>query len=476
MSLHNSSLSISEKKPVGQTDIASSSSKMAKLTSQKYRHFLTLSLYMSFMAIGMTASLTGPTFLHLTYILQTDIEKLGITYMFQSMGYLFGSLLCGLFYDRFNSELQFAFVTFFQGAALMLCPWAPNVHVFYVIDFLKATAIGYLSAGGQGYAIGLWLEHKFKGPILQGLHGILSVGATFAPYIILPFLTDLPSGDSYGNVLSNQTTEIYANMTEFETVDVDIVRYGYAIVGGMIICISMCFFVAFCMLRPSCLKQNKESTGNTDQKKKTEQKKHDTWKIFLILFLEFFFYAFYSWCELIPGNYLSPFVIKGLEWEIKYGPIITSVFWGFHGLGRIAAIPISFFITPGKMVAINLLFTFIGLLMMVVAPFTSDLILWFAVAIASFAMASTFATLILWTSNYIEITGSVGACFLTGSAFGVMVGGTLTGYLFQSYSHLWVCILSLLGCICDIVLYSLIYVFAQCSLKEKKASYSIVKQ
>ena len=224
------------KAPTGSPKMPQTNQNATPSILPKCRNYLTFSLYISFMALGMTGALNGPTFLHLTYILDTDIETLAVTHTFASIGYLSGSLLCGLLFDRFNSELQFALVTFLQGTAIILAPWAPSVYVYYAVDFLKAMTSGYLCSSGQGYVIGLWTEHAYKESIMQGMHGVVSVGAILAPNIILPFLSKLPT-DGAIETSSNFTTDISSNVTsKTSTVDADSVRYGFAIVVLLYAC------------------------------------------------------------------------------------------------------------------------------------------------------------------------------------------------------------------------------------------------
>ena len=52
--------------------------------------------------------------------------------------------------------------------------------------------MGYIDTSGQGYIISLWKGHRLKEPMMQGMHAIWSVGATACPFIIMPFLVELP--------------------------------------------------------------------------------------------------------------------------------------------------------------------------------------------------------------------------------------------------------------------------------------------
>ena len=140
MSLHNSTASLNDFRAktanggLAKEDTASD----VTVTAPKCRNYLTFCIYASFMALGMAASVGGPTFVHMTYVLDTDIQTLATSFTTGSLGYLLGSLFCGALADRFNSELQFTVTTFSIGFCVISCPWAPNIYAYLAIDAMRA--------------------------------------------------------------------------------------------------------------------------------------------------------------------------------------------------------------------------------------------------------------------------------------------------------------------------------------------------
>lgn len=426
---------------------------------------------LSFMALGMSASLVGPTFVHLTYMLETDIQTLSVSYTTGSIGYLLGAAVCGLTADKVNSELQFVVSTASIGMAVIVCPWAPTVYLYYAIDATKAFFMGYLDACGQSYIIYLWSGHSLKDPMMNLMHGIWSVGATLAPFMIAPLLPELPdenSDDTQTDIANsttatpypydNETVTNYDDVTSGEFEGAMSIRLCYAIIGGLVFSMSLFFGAAYIRLGPSCIKP-------PHSKPRPESEEHianTRTFITVILCLQFVFYAAYNWLEILPGGYIATLVIKGLDWDVRQGSLITSLFWGSHGVGRIVAVPISYFVSPAVLTALDLVGTTAGFTLMWVALVTAqDALLWISVALIGFSIASIFASMILWTSNHMTVTGFVGAVFLVASSFGGMIGGALAGALFQQYTHLWVIYLGLIACIIEILIYIALLMFVR---------------
>ena len=117
------------------------------------------------------------------------------------------------------------------------------------------------------------------------------------------------------------------------------------------------------------------------------------------------------------------------------------------------------------MVAFNISLTTIAFIVMLFSSVMPEYVLWISVAAAGLGMSTTFASTILWTSNYISISGSIGSLFLIGSSCGAMSAAPLTGFLFQDKSHMWVVYLSLMAALIHFLLFFVMVVFTKCHIK-----------
>ena len=405
---------------------------------------------------------------HVGYLYDTDVAGMSIVYTCSSLGYLAGSFLCALVFDRFNHEFQLFLCTLALGLLVMVQPWLPHLYIFYVAAAMNAIAGGFIDSCVQSYVIKLWTGHHLKEPVMQGVHGIWSLGAFIGPLTVGPFLVDLP--DEEGK--ETNTTDTYTNAT-YETsssvssdlkgnIDgIENVRYPYLIVGLIGCMVAITNAIILCFIKPD-IKQKKSNSHDTI---KNDKPIGETLGFKVpMLTMQFIFYFFYAWYESIPGGYISAFVIEGLHWPVHKGPLLTSVFWGALGTGRILGAPISFLFSPSKMIAFNIALTTVAFIVMLFSSMTPEYVLWISVAAAGLGMSTTFASAILWTSNYITITGSIGSLFLISSSCGVMSSAPLTGFLFQEKTHMWVVYLSLMAALIHILLFSVMTVFAKCHM------------
>lgn len=435
--------------------------------TEKHRTFLTVCMYACFLALGLVGSVMGPTLVHMQHLLDTDLQSLTLTFTYQRIGYLIGVAISGLLFDRLNQEIQFAIVCLIEGVATALAPWMPNLYGYYAVMSVQSLAHGYINTGTQSFMIGLWENHKYKRPVIQGGTVMWSLGASICPFIVSPFLVALPSSTSQPNsgifnstndsyLVLNSSTEVDPSVVESLT-DIGNVRYAYFIIGMCIAVISILFFIAFFLQGASC-----ENDGVTITQTKVPLH-GDTYgfKIPMLVML-FLFFVFYIWYEGVPGGLLSAFVIQGLQWPVHQGPLITSVYYGAHGLGRVLGIPVSMCLSSGAMLICNLTLTLAAFIVMYLAPMAdNDVFMWLAAAMAGFAMSTTFACMLLWVSNHMTITGAAGSVFLMGTSVGGMTGAALAGHLFQTHTHMWVVYLSLAACSAHVLLFTLMFLFAQ---------------
>ena len=465
--------------------------------SRRQRVYLTVCLYLSFTSLGMLCNALGPTLVHISYMFGVDIETISLTFTFEWCGYLFGSLACGLFYDHFNEELQFTLFTFLMGVTNMLTPWASDITWFYAFKAFSASTMGYIDVMAQAYIISIWKGHRIQQAMHQTMMTIYAIGATAGPLIIAPFLVELPDESE---LCSSRTTEAInalppdvtstmatstiddvtqevamtssSNDTCLESVPgVELVRYAYAVIGFIPIVWSLFFLVAFWVATPSCARvpQRKPNAKASGSGSDALEKKHFKCGMLLVIFLLTMVHTFI----IVPG-WISSFVIKGLSWSAKSGPLMTSVYWFSNILGRIVSIPLSLKMSPRSMVTMYMTSTSFMLLLTLYLATNAEQLLWLGVGLVGFCLATTFGTTIMWTAQYIAITGAVSSVLVCGFSAGVMSAGYLSGYLFQKYTPYWVLYLSILASFGQLVLFGVANLFVKCFKPNKQEKDIIV--
>ena len=418
----------------------------------RYRTVRTVSVLVCFGALGMGSNVTGPTLVHMRHILNADISSISVVFALGRIGFLIGSVTCGLLYDRLNAELQLFFSTFLVGLLTTTLPWSDTLYGYFALNALQGLTRGYLDTAAQPYVISLWAGERLKDPMMQGLHAMWSVGSCLGPFIIAPFLVDLPDNTS-PVIATNQTTELIAtDSTATASIHIEslyYVRYSFAIIGLIHVLTSSLFVVSYFLAGPTCLK----SKTQTAHAKGKEIKILSTPATAVLIMLQSLIVFCYLWYSGIPGELMASFVVEGLGWQAHKGAWITGLFFGATSLGRIISTPLALIVSPTKMIVTSLTFTTASFIIMALFANVKDLLLWVSVAMAGFAMSGMFASTLSWNSNVMTLTGAVSGVYLAGGAVGGMTGSVLAGYLFDYRSYMWVVYLSLIASVGHVILF-----------------------
>eukprot|EP01147_Barroeca_monosierra_P006703 gene6703-9457_t len=143
---------------------------------------LTVANCSAFFCLGLLLALLGPTLLDLATILDTSIKHMTFVFLARSIGYLFGSMIGGLVFDRTRHAIALLAVTVFLAGVSSFCvPIARSVDALAFIVSLQGLAMGFLDTGGNVLLIRCWTENC--GPYLQTLHFCFGLGAFVAPLL-----------------------------------------------------------------------------------------------------------------------------------------------------------------------------------------------------------------------------------------------------------------------------------------------------
>ena len=422
---------------------------------------LTVCLYIVFFCFGLVVGLTAPSFLNLVELYNTDVSGMSVIFTFMSAGYLLGSCTCAFLFDKASHELQYFLLSVLEAAFTILIPLLPRLYPLFAVAFLQNLTMAYIDASGHSYIIRLWENHKVKEPLLIGVHAIWSLGAFISPFIVSPFLVDLPQSGLSSNHFNNTTeynVPITENVTVSENVDITShhrIKYPYIITGSVVGISSVFCLVCYCLYGDYGLTRSKNTCYH-------KQKHFDSLSFKIpMLIMQFLFFFLYPWYQLVLGTLLPTFVIEGLNWSIHDGPLLMSVYWGFNGVGRIVHIPISFCMKPLAMLCINIGICVCGHFIMLIAVLTNDKLLWISTAMIGFSMGTLFSFALLWISQYMYISGAMAGFFLISISIGGMTGPALTGFLFEYSSHMWVVYLSLMASVTEGMVFLMMFVFVK---------------
>ena len=143
---------------------------------------ITALYYSSFIGLGMSASVIGPTLLGLTEQTHTSLSQISLLFTASSLGYLLGALAVGRLYDRRTGHPVMVVAMLLIAALLALVPAVPQLAVLLVVVLLLGAAQAGLDVGSNTLLV--WLHRERVSPFMNGLHLFWGLGSALAPALI----------------------------------------------------------------------------------------------------------------------------------------------------------------------------------------------------------------------------------------------------------------------------------------------------
>ena len=333
----------------------------------------------------------------------------------------------------------------------------------------------------------MWRGHRAKDPLLQGLQCSWSIGNTIAPFVISPFLTPLRADPPICSVImanmsdvfesfpcfnethtfENHTTQDHEILDDVYMAKVARVRYAYLLVGLPVLLVLPSFIFLYVYSKEQKQKSKKQQqTNGSVITMVPQQQESECFRRGLLIQL----YLFAFTCAIIiniADGYYSLFVVENLNWTVKQGAIITSMFMGAKAVGRFLGIPLSFFFSSKSLLYINVSMCFLGHFLMLFTHAIGDIGMYIAVCTAGFGLSNINANLILWVSSNLHVTSRVSAAFFTGLSSGFIIGYTLVGVLMQYLGNIWLIYALMTSSIAQVALFASMQVYIYIGKKSK---------
>lgn len=458
------------------------------------RPFMNLKEYKTFCVIlgsivlGHNFGIMGPTLVHLEYLFRTDTQSMAMAYTAGYVGGFIGAIVCGFLFDQYDCDYQFAVSFLLMGLSTSAATWMPSTGLYSLVMAMRQFLISYISTGMTPYIINMWHGSKYKNAIFQMSDTAWSIGSFAVPLVTLPFLAPLPGKKTYllnkyvnpyikpEDTVVDYSDEIVLNYDNHElsttratTTQLPIpheiytVRYPYMIIGASAIVVSFLFTLAKKPNRTTQIHTSEGTTLNDNFSKRMTTLSNLSYRynLKLILKILIFTYAcFIVWQGTVLGTFLSVFVIKGLGWPVKNGPLITSLFRGSQGIGRLCGIVTSLYLNPSQILAINMLIGVFAYCQMILAVCVihSNRLVWFSTVMAGLSVSNSFPMAVLWGTQYLQAKASYSSLIGVALSVGTMTSASLAGYLFQNYSHTSVIYLLMFASIFNILLFCVMQV------------------
>ncbi|CAG2115108.1 unnamed protein product [Medioppia subpectinata] len=407
---------------------------LSEILSHKNRFLKTSILFFSFVVLGLTIAVIGPTLLDLRQAVNANSLEISVIFPVGSVGYLLGSIAGGVVYEHFDSQLSIAFFVLIMTVCNVIIPWNRSV-----ISLSATQLVMGLGGGGLDTAGNVWLLHmwgKKSAPFMQALHFTFGLGAFIAPLIAEPFLSNKKNVTE----IEGQMTADDNVMTGAGVVDDLMIWCPYTIIGGcglitVVALVIMYFIKSSDKPHPSI--SNNESLIIMTLKQKI-----------LILFIASIIFHSYCGLEIAFGRFMTTFAFySDLHLNKSKGAYMTSAFWGTFTLCRLLAIFIVDFVGTTAAIWADIAIVMVSNFVLIFFGNTSEIGLWIGVSLMGIGTSSIFPTLLSFIEELFPVTSRIGSLFLVVACLGEFTIPFIVGYYVEKYPLILIYVTTIAICL-----------------------------
>ncbi len=356
---------------------------ISKPTSFNPKIRQTIGYFATFFCLGSVISSLGPTLPALAKIVGASLGQIGVLFTARSFGYLSGSLMSGVLYDRMRGHHLMAAMLLIGAITMNLVLWIPSLALLAILMFLIGISMGGMDLGAN--TLMAWTHKEKCGPYLNAMFVFAGLGGFITPLLLgkVPLI------------------------------------WGYSLIGLILIPT-----LVWLWLTPSPTIPQPE--------KQTTDHQNGILGIFILFMMVAFLYVGYE--NSYGGWIFSYFMKNGLGSE-NAAYLITSVFWMSLTFGRIVAIPITAKFEARGVILGSILGAVASGILLVSRPHNVTAI-WMGTLGIGISTAAIFPTTYSYMQNKIQITGRRNGLVWAAGSLGAMTLPWGVGYLIEAVGPL----------------------------------------
>lgn len=369
-----------------------------------------LGYYGVLVGIGLMVGVLGPTLGPLAAQTGTSLPQVSLILALRPLGYMAGALLAGRWMDHRAGHPILAGAMLLAATMLALMPLAASLFVLGLCVLGVGLGQGLMDVGSTTL-LG-WVFYGRLGPYVAGLHFSFGLGAFIAPLIAAAALS---SGAG--------------------------VAGAYWPLAAFLVPLA-----AWLLWLPS--------PGHEQGAEGAVAMPRD--RGLVGLFVLFFF--LYGGLETGFGVWIYQYALDLGVADLKHAALLSSLFWGLLGLGRLLGIPVLARFSPGAFLRVLLPASLAAMLSVLLWP-TLPAALWLGCGAFGLFMACIFPTLIVFANERLgggqRLSGRLTSIFFLGSSSGSMCLPWLMGQAFGPWGPrraLGIGVVNLLGMLTVFVL------------------------
>ncbi|XP_061179927.1 sodium-dependent glucose transporter 1A-like [Saccostrea echinata] len=449
------------------------------------KYLISLGIMWSFFVLGWTIGQFGPSFLDLRIITNASLKKAAGFMTGHSVGYLMGSIISGLIFDKMKGEKTYCVSSCSLALTVIvaLIPWCSIYELMISIHVFKGMAGGGLDTTGNALLISLWRADGKS--FMQSIHFAFAIGGAISPFVTAPFLAPdentqnntIPSRDIIG-IASRNTTSDLSNVTQWEFSRTESRLYiPFSIAAFLAVTATVPLFVLACTsTRPTDKKMenSEDEDGEVDKERNVE--KLSTGMKVLMLIIMMLLMGLYCAMEDGFNNFLATFCVSQLKWTKYIASVVTAVFWVSFTAGRFLGIFVARSFKPVRMIFILSVFLLVGFLgFFLTAHFKFYEGIWISTGLIGFSMSIIFPSIFSWTEDSIlPVTGFIASLFLIASSTGSMINPIILGFLMDNSTPMWFTYIMLGESVIMLMVFFLVWTIAN-RIKLPKNTFKEVK-
>jgi fucose permease len=378
--------------------------KHRKTPSKKLKIQKTLILCYAYVCLGLTISVLGPSLLNLVQLLHKKLDEVNFIFTVRGIGYMVTTIAIGVILDKFcvsstacvaipkNRVLRYLMFRLnailfiaaigIMGFGMIAMPFIDNYTITLVLNVFMGISGGTLDCVSS--VVMLWTWGEQANNYMQGLHAAFGVGSFLGPFY-LQIVT---------NILKNLglRTPWYINPLTITYVTIGLF---------MLTSLFLFLFIPFVDVK---VKKTKVSPINSEEvpKPKIWDVRHWDFKQIIAGTVASFSLFFYCGVESGYSSYISPYVmLYDREHFSSTSALIASIFWLTFTIGRLLALPISFYLSIRQMLILDSIFCCASLLAMALTK--NYIVLWITCITLGFSMASQYPTTFSAPTSHLNI-------------------------------------------------------------------------
>ncbi|HEX8990762.1 MAG TPA: MFS transporter [Anaerolineales bacterium] len=346
---------------------------------------LTAAYYASLAVLGLASAAVGPSLPTLASHTSSALDRIGLLFVADSLGYLLGSLGGGRLYDRLPGHRLMAGMLLLMGIAAVAIPLLSILWWLLLFGFLIGLGKGAVDVGCN--TLLQWLHGERVGPYMNGLHFAYGLGSFVAPLLLARIIST--------------THEIY---------------WVFWIIPILIIPLAAWFWLN--PAPPTRGPASPRSSGSMP---------------LVPLVLMVLAFVFYVGAELGFSNWIYTYALTLKLADTITAAYLTSAYWGVFTAGRLLGVWISTRLRSRTILFLDFAGCLVSLALIGLARDSAPM-LWVGSIGLGLSTASVFPTLLILAGERMQVTGTITGLFLVGSGAGSMLLPWLIGRAFTSVS------------------------------------------